>query len=299
MQGGFFPLPKALFTNNTSPMGLAAKVLYAMILDRLSLSQKNRWTDEEGNVFALFAREEMALVMGVSRPTATKAFAELKRAGLVIEVTQGRNRPSRLYIPGGKILSDRKKVADSKNLSDRNNLGSEGKKFSAEGKNLYTSNLKEQTEITTLKGVPQKAPSPGHGNLIQINTECTKINLPYSEILNLYHKHCPGLPRVIKLTDRRKRTLRARWKHCSNLEEWQSYFKKAGESNFLSGQNDRGWTADFDFLINESNMVKVLEGKYDNRRQSKQEHDPIREVLERAMAQDAEEMRKQVEVNKC
>jgi len=150
MQGGYFPLPKALFTDNYPSMGLPAKVLYAMISDRLSLSEKNRWTDENGDIFALFAREEMAAALNISRPTATRALAELKGAGLIREVSTGRNRPSRLYAVEGNFLTDRKILTDRKKVSDSKHFPTEGKNFSSEGKKLYTSNLNKQPESVTI-----------------------------------------------------------------------------------------------------------------------------------------------------
>ena len=47
-------------------------------------------------------------------------------------------------------------------------------------------------------------------------------------------------------------------------EQLDEVFRKAQESSFCTGLNDRHWKADFDWLLNESNLVKVLEGKYDN-----------------------------------
>lgn len=47
-------------------------------------------------------------------------------------------------------------------------------------------------------------------------------------------------------------------------EQLDEVFRKAQASNFCTGLNDRHWKADFDWLLNESNLVKVLEGKYDN-----------------------------------
>lgn len=87
--------------------------------------------------------------------------------------------------------------------------------------------------------------------------------VPYLKIIDLYHTHCPKLPRVVKVTDKRKRAIGARWKDdADNLEYWEAYFKHAAKSKFLHGNNDRGWKADIDFLITERAMVGMQEGKY-------------------------------------
>lgn len=89
---------------------------------------------------------------------------------------------------------------------------------------------------------------------------------PYGLIVNSYHEQCPDLPKVVKMPNQRKKHVRARWEGNSrSLEFFDQYFKRAGVSEFLNGSNDRLWKADFDWLMNDANMTKVLEGKYDNK----------------------------------
>lgn len=98
------------------------------------------------------------------------------------------------------------------------------------------------------------------------NGECGNSKsspVPYQRIVDLYHQHLPKLPRVVKISTKRQRAIRARWKDdADNLEYWEAYFKHAATSKFLHGQNDRGWTADIDFLTREDVMIKMQEGKY-------------------------------------
>jgi phage replication O-like protein O len=87
--------------------------------------------------------------------------------------------------------------------------------------------------------------------------------VPFQEILNVYHSTCPKLPKVLKLTSQRKKHINARWNEMPDIEQWREYFQKVSACPFLNGANDRNWRCDFDWLINESNQSKVLEGKYD------------------------------------
>lgn len=91
-----------------------------------------------------------------------------------------------------------------------------------------------------------------------------EITFP-QEIVDLYALYCPSLPSVMKLTDKRKKSIRALLKAYS-IEQITEGFRKAEASDFCKGFKG-GWKADFDFLINQNNMTKVLEGKYDNRDQ--------------------------------
>lgn len=85
-------------------------------------------------------------------------------------------------------------------------------------------------------------------------------------IVKLYHDRCPSLPRVLKLTDKRKMKIRVRFEEMKfNYETLQEVFDKCEASFFMRGDNNRGWKADFDWIFtNSQNWVKVLEGKYDN-----------------------------------
>lgn len=86
---------------------------------------------------------------------------------------------------------------------------------------------------------------------------------PYSQIQELFNKNCTSLPKVNKLTESRKKKLSSRWKEMPDLQQWVSLFKMVEKTPFLTGQNNRGWRASFDWLIeNDTNIVKVLEGKY-------------------------------------
>lgn len=77
-------------------------------------------------------------------------------------------------------------------------------------------------------------------------------------------------PACDKLTDTRKKKLRARLKDAGGLEGWKTALEKAAASDFLMGRTARddkhtNWKLDLDFLLQESSFTKLMEGKYDNR----------------------------------
>lgn len=103
----------------------------------------------------------------------------------------------------------------------------------------------------------------------QIREEEDKANKPEisnkpQQLADRYNAICTSLPRVVRLTDKRRRAVRLIYDKGYTPEQLDEVFRKAQASSFCTGQNDRHWKADFDWLLNESNLVKVLEGKYDN-----------------------------------
>lgn len=84
-------------------------------------------------------------------------------------------------------------------------------------------------------------------------------------VVELYHRTLPGLPAIRLLSVKRRKAIGSLIGASSAREDlgwWQEYFNTVSRSPWLLGENPRGWTADLDWLLNESNMTKVLEGKY-------------------------------------
>lgn len=102
-----------------------------------------------------------------------------------------------------------------------------------------------------------------------IREEEDKANKPEisnkpQQLADRYNAICTNLPRVVRLTDKRRRAVRLIHDKGYTPEQLDEAFRRAQASSFCAGQNDRHWKADFDWLLNENNLVKVLEGKYDN-----------------------------------
>ncbi len=87
---------------------------------------------------------------------------------------------------------------------------------------------------------------------------------PYQKIVDLYHELCPSFSKVMVISENRKKHIKARWEqHKGDIEVFKIIFQKSESSGFMKGDNDRNWKADFDWMMNETNMAKILEGKYD------------------------------------
>ena len=95
----YIRMPKFLFSDpKYIALSVSAKLLYGLILDRLTLSQKNNWTDNEGFVYLIYTLEETARVLNCSEDTATKVLRELESAKLITRKRRGQGKPSIIYV---------------------------------------------------------------------------------------------------------------------------------------------------------------------------------------------------------
>lgn len=88
------------------------------------------------------------------------------------------------------------------------------------------------------------------------------------QVVDLYHSVCTSYPSVKTLSEARRKAIKARLKIYS-LDDFRVLFEKAEASAFLKGGNDRNWTANFDWLIQDANMAKVIDGNYDKQQRPK------------------------------
>jgi len=112
-------------------------------------------------------------------------------------------------------------------------------------------------------------PYPYHMDTSNTNTNTNTISntdnksKKAQEILDLYHKTCPSLPKVLKLTDKRIKLVNARLKEYS-AEQIKEIFIKAESSEFLKNGSGTWKGANFDWILNPNNFIKIMEGNYDN-----------------------------------
>jgi hypothetical protein len=105
---------------------------------------------------------------------------------------------------------------------------------------------------------------------IEPTTNNSPKKCPYGHIFDLFRECLPELPKPIKLTTTRKKHLKARWHgdyqastglKSDSADFWKGFFQYIRKSDFLMGRNSK-WQATFDWIINESNFVKILEGNF-------------------------------------
>lgn len=148
-QYSFYKIPKLLFTEAYfKKISVEAKVLYGLMLDRMSLSVKNQWLDPEGRAYVYYSLDDIMDALGCSNKKAISIMKELDTEsgiGLIEKKRQGQGKPTMIYVKQFMVQGVQK----------CNNYTSEEKVGFSEVKNLHVLKCKNDTsrseEITCLE----------------------------------------------------------------------------------------------------------------------------------------------------
>ena len=95
----FYKVPKVLCTEEEfRTLSSDAKLLYGLLLDKVSLSQKNGWVDDDGRVYVIFTLERIMHSLNCCDKKATKLLVELETYGLIERKRQGLGKPTIIYV---------------------------------------------------------------------------------------------------------------------------------------------------------------------------------------------------------
>ena len=93
---------------------------------------------------------------------------------------------------------------------------------------------------------------------------------PYKQIVEDFNNTCISYPKVTALSEARKKAIKARLKTVS-IEDIHKAFEMAEQSDFLKGANSRNWSANFDWIMKDANLAKILDGNYTNKGKTQQD----------------------------
>lgn len=89
--------------------------------------------------------------------------------------------------------------------------------------------------------------------------------VPYEEIIAQYNAICKSLPKVKARSKARDKSMKSLYRKLKSLEKIAELFSKVESSDFLSGRDGKWSNCGFDWILKESNYIKILEGNYDNK----------------------------------
>ena len=111
----FYRIPKVFYTDSRfRQLSRDARTLYGLLLDRVSLSAKNGWYDDQGRVYIVYTLSSAMTALSISDKTATKLFVELENIGLIERKRQGQGKPIIIYVKNfmdSEIIREQARVA--------------------------------------------------------------------------------------------------------------------------------------------------------------------------------------------
>ena len=166
------------------------------------------------------------------------------------------------FIPIKQNL-DRNNEKWERTRAARSEAGKKGMRSRWDNK-VITNDNKNNKAISEITKITVNVNDNGNVNENVNENVNDKDKVDYQLIADMYNNTCVSFPKITKLSDSRKKAIKARLKKYS-VEDLQKAFEMAEESDFLKGSNKRNWSASFDWLMNDSNIAKVLDGNYKNK----------------------------------
>ena len=142
----FYRIPKILITSpHFKKISDSAKLLYGLMLDRMSLSIRNGWLDDDNRAYIFFTTNDVMEQMCCGTEKATKMLAELdseKGIGLIERVKQGQGRPAIIYLKKFYDIEDKDTTSQSSTSKNENQAFEESKNKTFENRKSGLSEIK-------------------------------------------------------------------------------------------------------------------------------------------------------------
>ena len=174
-QYSFFKIPKILYTDSIfKTLSSDAKVLYAILLDRMSLSMKNGWLDEENKVFIIFTIDEIEETMNIGRNKAINIMKEIQDFGLIEKKRRGLGKPNIIYVKNFLVETEhREKEKKQETEGNIDHIENYSDTKLQEVSNVNLQKFEKQTS-RNLENKPQEVSK----------TNCNKTNINKTEYSN-------------------------------------------------------------------------------------------------------------------
>ena len=166
-QYSFYRIPKLLFTEEYfSSLSCEAKVLYGLMLDRMSLSLKNKWFDEQNRAYIIFTIEDVMELLNCKSQKAVKIMKELdaeEGIGLIEKIRQGFGKPNIIYVKNFMIKEaeeQQQQVQQNelpKNCENQNSVIQNSAGFSTVDGENQNSVMRKSADFSTVDGENQNS----------------------------------------------------------------------------------------------------------------------------------------------
>lgn len=151
---------------------------------------------------------------------------------------------------------------DSDNVSDK----SDNKKNTAKSSIKKRAKFDIQNFLIDKNERMEEGYTEANASMSAVKRPTHKEAINYQELIEYFNTETMGVfGRIIyPISEKRKASIRARIRE-HGVEAFREMIQRAAKSNFLKGNNDRGWTATFDWLIKPNNFQKIIEGNYNDK----------------------------------
>ena len=175
-QYSFFKVPKILFSDKPfMDMSIDAKLLYSLMLDRMSLSRANGWTDSENKIYIIFPISTVIDILRCGKGKAVKMMKELEEAGLIERERRGLGKPDLIYV---KKFTDRTENPPRPHKEFDTETGD----FVVETENNYSEPFPKMNSCVP-KNEPQEFSFSDTNNTENIKTDCN--NTEFNNIFDI------------------------------------------------------------------------------------------------------------------
>lgn len=189
----FLMLPKLLFSNPYyENLSITAKVIYALLKDRMHLSRENGWHEEDGTIFLLFKQSEICEALHISNKTCVKNMQELVKYDLIEIVRQGLGRANKIH-----ILKCRKYTREECRSVESTRL--KCKNYTTEVKNLHTNNTeKSNTKSSNTESKRAAAAEAAHDNELLYTSEDDKTKHDIALVMNAFQNNIHAISSAVE-----------------------------------------------------------------------------------------------------
>lgn len=168
---------------------------------------------------------------------------------------------------GGKWIHSRVERELQKAKQKKANFSERGKKGNEArwGNKKNPSRNPSRNPLATKEGIPNSSPSPSpsptdiNKDSLSVVTDATQIQV--DEIATHYNSVRGAMPSCVKVTDPRRRQIKARIDEVG-FEELKRIISECKDMPHLQGDNDRSWKADLEWITKAENFTKIREGRY-------------------------------------